>query len=249
MGTLNVSPQVYATSLKTRSLIMQEIKGKPLWGPHIVDDTIKDIAMKIKIIHQAQPTITLKHRTPRQIAQKIQDNHQYEMPIPFQEAFEKHAPHFKTLETNNYVLSHTDLNPGNILKDTDTGSLKIIDWEDALQTHAYLDMVTPCIFYLLNSENKKLLLETYETIDRTAQKEQELQAAYKIQNFIYALRVLRASYLFPPKGDRPSLTEMTKIKPLFQKKDFATIISMFNKDVTYALAMLWLEESFKDLNL
>ncbi len=244
MSELGIAPTIYASSIEQKAFIMQEVTGTSLWGLHLTPHEIKDLADKLRLIHQPYPQLMQKQVTPREIAERIVKKHT-ELPLAFQEALIKHEPHFKILETKKYVLTHTDLNPGNILRDNTTGTLKIIDWEDATWTHPYLDIATLFIFYNLNPQERGMFLKEYG-IDSSNKK--ELDAAYKIQNFIYALSLLRISYRLSPQGETPNLSQLEVVKQLFEQKDFAKIIAMFNKDVTYALALLLLEQSFEELD-
>ena len=78
-----------------------------------------------------------------------------------------------------YVLSHNDLNPQNIIFNKNT--IKLIDWEYSGLNDRYFDLASVCVEFVFNIKDEKVFLEAYFKDGVVCYKKLE---AYKI---IYSL--------------------------------------------------------------
>jgi thiamine kinase-like enzyme len=246
MGELGISPKVHAYSYEKRALVMSLVKGEPIWGSHLTTEEIRSLGEKISLIHETQLSEAGRPITPEELVNRILKDVKSPPPEAYQKELDKHAANFKQLE-NNFALTHTDLNPGNLLKDND--GIKIIDWTDAVLTHPYLDLACVVIFYLRDSKELDLFLSSYTKGKPQDINKKELNAAYKIYNLILSLRLLNtATRTGALKLKTPTSANMKEARKVVQKKEWEKMISMLkDKDKAFAYSMVFLERSAKDL--
>jgi aminoglycoside phosphotransferase (APT) family kinase protein len=241
MGNLGVSPKVYASSPEKRALVMDMVQGGPLWGPNLSREQRIQLAQKLKLAHQPYNSELQRRACPRNIVDNVVNNSKNPLPPEYQQVLQELAPCFARLESRPYVLTHTDLNPGNIIKDRH--DLKIIDWEDIYISHPYLDLASVMINYNLSPKELDEFLKTYAThVDR-----QELLAAYKVHNFIISIRLLRMADMMEGQRNGVDESEVHAVCNLFKMKKWPEVISMLNdRDAVYALSELFLDQSKQD---
>jgi thiamine kinase-like enzyme len=241
-GDLGVAPKVYAASLEKKAFLIDEIQGGPLMRPKLTHEQLSDLSRKIAIVHQVSPPPTLNKRfTAKEVVQRvISRDLPFTLPKEYTEALKALTPSFEKLEEKErFALTHLDLNPGNILMGTD---LKIIDWENAKISHPYLDLATILIFYdLSDSERRPLFKGESAQVDP-----QELAAAYKVANYIYALSVLGISYKGAQGGEHPRIVEINQLRDQMAQRKWGEIIPRLgNKDVAFTISQLFLEIALK----
>lgn len=244
MGELGVSPKVHAYSYEQRALVMSAVKGEPLWRSQLTPKEMDSLGEKMSIIHEVHLSDNRRPTTPEVLVNRIQLEINLPLPEAYQIAIEKHRAHFKLLE-NKFALTHTDLNPGNLLK-SDEG-IKIIDWTDAALTHPYLDLACVAVFYVHDPKQRELLLSSYTKGESQKINKRQLNAAYKIYNLILSLRMLntakRAGAL-----KNPTSSDMKEARKIVRQKEWGKMISSLkDKDKAYAFSLVFLEQSTKDL--
>lgn len=245
MGELGISPKVYAFSLEERAIVMSAVEGGPIWEYQLTAEDIRNLGQKIRIIHETQLSDSGRPIAPEVLLNRILDDIKSSSPEAYQRALDKHAASFKELE-NNSALTHTDLNPGNLLK-SDKG-IQIIDWTDAVLTHPYLDVACVVIFYIHDSKDLELFLSGYTNGKVQEINKKELNAAYKIYNLILSLRLLNTAKRLGATLKKPTSNNMKDAREVVQQKRWKKMISMLgDKDKVYALSMVFLERSYQDL--
>lgn len=246
MGELGVSPKVFAYSYDKRALIMSAVKGGSIWGYRLTDKDISNLGQKIGKIHSSDFTSNRKPATAWKLVQRAKHELGFPCPEIYQEAVDKHADDFKKLE-NLSALTHTDLNPGNLLKD-DNG-IHIIDWNDAGYSNPYLDLASVVIFYIHNPKELKLFLSNYTDGHDNEINKKELNAAYKIYNLLLSLRILKTAKHLGSSMKTPTSTHMKEARDIVKNhkwEKLATILA--DKEKAYALSRVFLEQSYKDIN-
>lgn len=245
MGELGISPKVYAFSHEKRAIIMSAVEGGPIWGHQLTSEEIHNLGQKIRIIHETQLSDSGRPITPEELVDRIRQDIKSVSPDAYRKALDKHATNFKDLE-DNFALTHTDLNPGNILKG-DKG-LEIIDWTDAALTNPYLDLACVCIFYIHDSKALELFLAGYTNGKAEEINKNELNAAYKIYNLILSLRLLNTAKRLGATLKKSTSNNMKDAREVLQQKRWKKMISMLSdKDKAYALSLAFLERSYLDL--
>lgn len=245
MGELGISPRVYAFSYEKRAIIISAVEGGPIWGYQLTPEEIRDLGQKIRIIHETKLSDSGRPITPEELVHRIREDIKSESPEAYRRALDKHGANFKELE-DNFALTHTDLNPGNLLKGSK--GLQIIDWTDAAMTHPYLDLACVGIFYLHDSIDLEVFLSGYTNGKAQEINKEELNSAYNIYNLILSLRLLNTAKRLGSTLKKPTSNNMKEVREVVQQRRWKKMISMLSdKDKVYALSMVFLERSYLNL--
>lgn len=165
-ATMEVAPPVVHVDEQARAVVSARIKGVPL--PAVLADTavrqhaITDLVTRLRALHAIEPTGVVE-RDPVEYARGVWEVQRERAGFPawagdLQSAFDELGA--LLARDTRRVVSHNDVNPGNVL--WDGARTWLVDWEVAGLGHPYYDLAAFVTFLGLDAEQANTLLRLQE---------------------------------------------------------------------------------------
>lgn len=165
-AAMDVAPPVVHVDEEARAIVSTRIAGVPLptvlADPAIRETAILDVVARLRALHTIQPT-GIAERNPAEFARGVWEAQRRRTGFPawaadLRSAFDELAALLE--RDQRRVVSHNDVNPGNVL--WDGARTWLVDWEVAGLGHPYYDLAAFVTFLGLDPERANALLRFQE---------------------------------------------------------------------------------------
>lgn len=161
-----VAPRVIHVDEVRRAVLSAFVAGKPFvaayWDPRTRDTAVDDLGRTLRRVHDLPVPGGADSRDPREVLATTWSELSATDGIP---AFVGDAVRRVLDETpprsgRDAVLSHNDVNPGNLLYDE--GRLLLVDWDAAGRNDPYFDLATIALFHRMDDQTCLRLLSAHD---------------------------------------------------------------------------------------
>ena len=216
-AAIEVAPPVVYVDEEARAIVSTRIRGVPLptvlADPAVRDTAIADVVTRLRALHTIDPT-NIAERNAVEFARSVWETQRQ------REGFPPWAAHLRSAfdelaallaRDARRVVSHNDVNPGNVL--WDGARTWLVDWEVAGLGHPYYDLAAFVTFLGLDAERANGLLELQEEQKLTAEAFATLATmrqlvALAIGNVFLSLTPDLGATIPPTRDEAPTLAEV-----------------------------------------
>lgn len=165
-AAMEVAPPVAHIDEEARAIVSARIAGVPLPAvlpdPDVREKAIVDVVARLRALHTIEPT-GIAERNAAEYARGVWEMQRQRTGFPawaadLGSAFDELAA--LLARDKRRVVSHNDVNPGNVL--WDGARTWLVDWEVAALGHPYYDLAAFVTFLGLDPERAKALLRLQE---------------------------------------------------------------------------------------
>jgi aminoglycoside phosphotransferase (APT) family kinase protein len=165
-AAMQVAPPVAYVDVGARAIVSARIPGVPLptvlADPDVREQAIVDVVARLRAVHTIEPT-GIAERNPAEYARGVWEMQRQRTGFPtwaadLRSAFDELAA--LLARDRRRVVSHNDVNPGNVL--WDGARTWLVDWEVAALGHPYYDLAAFVTFLGLDPERANALLRLQE---------------------------------------------------------------------------------------
>ena len=161
-----VAPRVIHTDEARRAVLSVFVAGKPFraayFDPRTRDAAVNDLGRMLRRVHDLPVPASADSRGPREVLAATWSGLSETPGIP---AFVGDAVRRVLDETpprggRDAVLSHNDVNPGNLVYDGE--QLLLVDWDAAGSNDPYYDLAAIAVFHRMDDETCRHLLSAHD---------------------------------------------------------------------------------------
>jgi aminoglycoside phosphotransferase (APT) family kinase protein len=161
-----VAPRVIHADEARRAVLSLFVAGKPFVAaysdPRTRDEAVRDLGRTLRRVHDIPPPSGADSRDPRDFLAETWSGLSEIAGVP---AFVGDAVRRVLDETpprsgRNAVLSHNDVNPGNLVYDEER--LMLVDWDAAGRNDPYYDLAAIAVFHRMDDQTCRRLLAAHD---------------------------------------------------------------------------------------
>jgi thiamine kinase-like enzyme len=161
-----VAPRVIHADEARRAVVSEFVAGKSFvaayYDPSTRDAAIHKLGSTLRSVHALRIPVTVDSREPRELLATTWSGLSEVAGIPafvgdaVQRVLDETPPH----SGRDTVLSHNDVNPGNLVYDDDR--LLLVDWDAAGRNHPYYDLAAIAVFLRMDNQTCRRLLSAHD---------------------------------------------------------------------------------------
>ena len=161
-----VAPQVVHTDEACRAVLSEFITGKPFvaaYGdPRTREAAVDDLGRTLRRVHDLPVPASADSRSPRELLAATWSGLSATAGIPafVGDAVRRVLDEAPPRSGRDAVLSHNDVNPGNLVYDQER--LLLVDWDAAGRNDPYFDLAAIALFHRMDDQTCRRLLAAHD---------------------------------------------------------------------------------------